>query len=152
MEAAQESFISSTYWTERVGPAASIATINKLKKYNVPDHIRKIGGTIGGNWERLADKHGLDLTILGPNSLITFVLNYKNAQEIKTLFNQEMLKRGYLANTTLYVSYSHKQKFLKEYFEIVDEVFGILKKAIDKDNVTDLLDGPVAHAGFKRLT
>jgi glutamate-1-semialdehyde 2,1-aminomutase len=152
MDAAQESFISSTYWTERVGPTAAIATINKLKKYNVPDHILKIGGLIGENWKKIADKHGLDINILGPNSLITFELNYKNAQELKTLFNQEMLRRGYLANTTVYVSYSHKQKYLKDYFESIDEVFGILKKAVDNNNATKLLHGPVAHVGFKRLT
>jgi len=152
MEAAQESFISSTYWTERVGPTAAIATINKLKKYHVPEHISKIGSIIGENWKKIAEKHELNINILGPNSLITFELKYKNAQELKTLFNQEMLKRGYLANTTVYVSYAHKEKYLKDYFNSVDEVFEILKKAVDNNNATSLLHGPAAHVGFKRLT
>ncbi|MBA7506960.1 hypothetical protein ES706_05675 [subsurface metagenome] len=63
-----------------------------------------------------------------------------------------MLKRGYLASTSVYVSYSHKESHVKEYLRKVDEVFGIIKKAIDENKVFDLLDGPVSHSGFQRLT
>ena len=49
MDMAQRSFISSTYWTERIGPAAALATINKLRKNDVPSHLIKIGNLIGGS-------------------------------------------------------------------------------------------------------
>ena len=84
--------------------------------------------------------------------MVTLVFNYENANEIKTLFTQEMLKRGYLASTSVYVSYSHTKNHVTEYLSAVDEVFGIIKKAIDENNVCDFLDGPVAHVGFERLT
>ncbi|MBU1895846.1 aminotransferase class III-fold pyridoxal phosphate-dependent enzyme [Patescibacteria group bacterium] len=152
MEAAQTTFISSTYWTERVGPVAALATIKKMEKENVPTHLDSVGSMIGKGWRSLAKKHDLDLDIIGPNVLITFAFKYKNSQEIKTLFIQEMLKRGYLASLTVYVSFAHKESHIKKYLNTVDEVFGIIKKAIDDNSVDKLLEGPVAHSGFDRLT
>lgn len=152
MNAAQSTFISSTYWTERIGPVAALATIKKMQKKNMPRHLDMIGRMIGELWKTYAAKHKLDITIIGPNPLITFSLNYKNAQEIKTLFVQEMLRRGFLAGLTVYVSYSHKVSHLKAYAKAIDEVFGILSKAITTNSVAKLLEGPVAHTGFARLT
>ena len=63
-----------------------------------------------------------------------------------------MLKRGYLATLTVYVSFSHTEDTVDKYLQSVDEVFALLKKAIDDDNIDDLLEGPVAHKGFRRLT
>ncbi|KKK92184.1 hypothetical protein LCGC14_2705450, partial [marine sediment metagenome] len=101
---------------------------------------------------KLAEKHSLDIDILPPNPLVTFTLKYENAQEIKTFFTQEMLKRGYLASLTVYVSYCHTEKNIDYYLNNVDEVFGIIKKAIDQDKILNSLEGPVAHSGFQRLT
>lgn len=152
MDVAQKSFISSTYWTERTGPVAAIATIQKLKAKRVPKHINRIGKLIGEGWKKLAKKHGLDITTEGPNALISFSFVYPNSQDIKTLFTQEMLKRGFLTFSTVYVSYAHKQHHIKAYMKQVDEVFGIVKKAIGQNTVSELLEGPVAHTGFRRLT
>lgn len=152
MDEAQNSFISSTAWTERTGPAAAIATIKKLKKNNVPKYISKIGKMIGKGWKELAIKHGLDVDIIGPNCLITLEFKYENSLAIKTLFTQEMLKRGYLATLTIYVCFSHKRGEVIKYFKVVDQVFKILKNAIVSNQVEKLLEGPIAHKGFRRLT
>jgi hypothetical protein len=63
-----------------------------------------------------------------------------------------MLKRGYLASKHVYVSYSHSEKHVADYLAKVDEVFGIIEKALKNNNVLELLEGPVAQEGFKRLT
>lgn len=152
MDVAQESFISSTYWTERVGLAAAIATIKKMKAIKLQAHLQKIGKLIERGWISLAKKHGLNITTEGPMSLVSFSFSYGNAQEIKTLFTQEMLKRGFLAGLSVYVSYAHKEAHVKKYLEAVDEVFAIIKNAVETDTVSSLLEGPVAHAGFARLT
>ena len=152
MDSAQISFISSTYWTERIGPAAAIATIKKMQDKNVPEHLINIGKIIGEGWRDLADEHGLNVDILPPKPLVTMSLNYDNSQVIKTLFTQEMLKRGYLASLSVYVSYSHTEEIVENYLRNVDEVFGIIKRAIEEEKVKDLLEGPVAHTGFQRLT
>ena len=152
MQAAQESFISSTYWTERIGPTAALATIRKMKKLDVARKINETGAKIEQIWKNLAEKHGLKIQTVGPNALITFFFEYDNKQEIKTLFTQEMLKRGFLASQTVYVSFAHNQSHLDLYREAVDHVFGLIKEAIDSYSVLDKLDGPVAHSGFARLT
>ena len=152
MDAAQTSFISSTYWTERIGPTAAIATINKMLKHNVPSHLERIGKLIEKGWVDLIKKYNLDFEILPPYPLITLQLNYENSQEIKTLITQEMLKRGILATVSIYVSYSHTEEHVRIYLKNLDEIFGIIKKAIDQNNIKNLLEGPVAHKGFQRLT
>ena len=42
MESAQSSFISSTFWTERIGPTAALATLKEMKKLKSWDIITKI--------------------------------------------------------------------------------------------------------------
>lgn len=154
MNSAQNTFISSTYWTDRIGPIASISTINKMLEHNIPSHLCKIGTVINDGWRKLAKEHGLKMDIMNAvPPLITFVFDYgENSQAIHTLFTQEMLERGFLASKSVYVSYSHKEEHVEKYLEIMDVVFDIIKKAIEKNNIYDLLKGPVAHNGFKRLT
>ncbi|MCK4781629.1 aminotransferase class III-fold pyridoxal phosphate-dependent enzyme [Candidatus Parcubacteria bacterium] len=153
MEFFQKSFISSTYWTERIGPVAAITTIKKIKKQNVPSHLNKIGNLINEGWRKLAEKHDLKINITGIPPLTTFIFDYKkNSQALHTLFTQEMLERGYLASKSVYVSYSHNERHIKEYLENVDKAFELIKNGIEKDNIHNLLKGPIAHTGFKRLT
>ena len=152
MDAAQSSFISSTYWTERIGPTAAIATINKMIKEDVPSYLDKIGKYITEGWRSLASKHNLDISILPPNALTTFSFNYENTQEIKTLFTQEMLKRGFLATSSVYVSNSHAKEIVEKYLNNVDDVFKLISYAIIENKVSNLLNGPIAHSGFQRLT
>lgn len=151
MDAAQESFISSSYWTGRIGPAASIATINKMLKYDVPTHLCRIGKSISKGWGELAESHGLEINIMGIPPLTTFAFNHKESQAMHTLFTQEMLDRGFLASRSVYVSYSHTEEHVLKYLENIDEVFKFIKKAIESGKIQRFLRGPVAHTGFKRL-
>lgn len=152
MDAAQESFISSSYWTEGVGPVASIVTINKMQKKNVPAHLCKIGNLISKGWKKLAGIHDLKINVVGIPPLTTFTFDHKESQALCTLFTQEMLSHGFLASKSVYVSYSHTKEHVAKYLENVDEIFGAIKKAVDNKKVHDLLKGPIAHEGFKRLT
>ncbi len=153
MQATQKTFISSTYWTEKIGPTAALATIRKMRKNNVPKHLKKIGALIGDGWKKLAKKNDLDIFVTGPESLITFSFNYgENSQILKTFFTQEMLRLGYLASGSVYVSYAHKESHVIEYLKAVDKTFSVIKKAINNKSIHKLLTGPVAHSGFRRLT
>ncbi|OGO58330.1 MAG: aminotransferase class III [Chloroflexi bacterium RBG_19FT_COMBO_47_15] len=151
MNMAQDSFISSTFWTERTGLAAAIATINKMLDREVPAHLCRIGKLIGEGWEGAAARHGLSIKVMGVPSLTTFAFDDRNSLQLHTLFTQEMLNRGFLASKSVYVSYSHSEDHVRRYLQSVDEVFELVKKAVESDNVSDLLTGPVAHEGFKRL-
>jgi len=153
MEAAQNTFISSTSWTERVGPVAALATIKKMISKKVPSYLEKIGKKIIKGLEKAAQKNGLKVIVTGMPASIHIDFDYgKDGLAVKTLFTQEMLKAGILASSGVYVSYAFKQEHVDRYLKNVDTVFAFLEKAIDDNKVYNLLNGPVAHAGFERLT
>jgi glutamate-1-semialdehyde aminotransferase len=152
MQAAQESFISSTYWTEKIGPVAALATIRKHKAENVPHHLAEVGEMMRNGWRQGAEKAGLSITVTGVPALTYFSFNYDNAQAIRTLFTQEMLERDYLATNAFYATYAHKPAHMKTFASEVAEVFATIADAIEKKEVEQRLKGPVAHAGFYRLS
>lgn len=153
MEAAQTTFISSTFWTERIGPAAAIACIKKMKRLNVQRHLMKIGSLVSFGWRKLAKKHGLKIEISGPPALVEFVFQYgEETMAVRTLFTQEMLDRGFLDTGLLYVTYAHKPSHVRKYLRAVDEAFAVVAKAIRDKKVHALLRGPVAHNRFKRIS
>ncbi len=152
MEAAQSSFISSTYWTDRIGPTAALATIKKMEKFNVNNHLVETGRKVKSIWSTLAKKHGLDINIGGMDPVAHFGFVYSDPLVLKTLFTQEMLKRGFLASTAFYASYAHKTEHIEAYTQAVDECFALINDAVISGNPKTLLNGPVCHSGFQRLT
>jgi glutamate-1-semialdehyde aminotransferase len=153
LDSAKNSFISSTYWTERIGPVASIATINKIRDRDVPTHLCKIGNLISDGWQTLAKEHSLEIAVVGIPPLTTFTFNHGvQDRALHTLFTQLMLDGGFLASKSVYVSLSHTEPLVNDYLENVDEAFGTIEKSLSKNNISELLRGPVAGAEFKRLT
>ncbi len=151
MNSAQETFISSTYWTERIGPTSALATIRKIKKLNVPEHLIKAGKKIQVGWDAMAKKNDLNIAVSGIEPLGHFNFNYSNALAIKTLFTQLMLEKGYLATNAFYASYAHTDSVIEGYLKAVDESFAVLSASIKNRTVESELKGPVSHSGFKRL-
>lgn len=151
METAQETFISSTFWTERVGFAAGLATINKMEITDNPKHLISAGKQITRGWESIADEHDLSLQTMGIPPLTTFQFDDDNSLKMQTLFNQEMLYRGYLASNHVYTCSHHTDQVIDEYLEAVADVFKIVACAQEQDKYNDLLHGPVISKGFKRL-
>ena len=152
MEVAQETFISSTYWTERIGPVAALATIRKLKERDVPSHLINIGKKIQNGWRESAEKNCLKISVSGIYPLGHFSFNYEDPLILKTLFTQLMLERGFLATDSFYASYAHREKNVEKYLEVVDEVFEFIARAIKENKVKKYLKGPICHSGFRRLT
>jgi len=152
MQAAQETFISSTYWTERIGPVAALATIKKLRDNNVSRHLIDTGKRIQDGWKTSAVKNNLSIEISGIYPLSHFTFEYKEPLVLKTLFTQLMLERGFLASTAFYSSYAHKDDHVVSYLRSVDESFSFISHAVKDGNPEKHLKGPVCHSGFRRLT
>ena len=153
MNSAQDTFMSSTMWTERVGFVAALKTIEILTRDRVWEHLIEIGDHIGRGWLSLATKYDLRISITDFKPLITMKLDYGVLnQALTTLFTQEMLKREYLAATSVYVSYAHTYDIANAYLEAVDESFLILANAINEETVFDLLQTKVRSDSFNRLT
>lgn len=151
MEAAQTTFISSTFWTERIGPTAALATLDVMARVKSWDTITNTGLDITARWKTLAEKHGLAITTNGLPALTGFGFNSPNALAYKTLITQEMLAKGYLAGTSVYVCTEHTPKVVNDFFEALDPVFALVKECEEGRDVMSLLKGPVCHGGFKRL-
>jgi len=152
MEAAQKTFISSTFWTERIGPAAALKTLEVMRKVQPWDYITEMGAYVTENWKRLANTHQLEMNTFGIPSLAGFAFQSDDALKYKTLITQEMLKRGYLASTLLYSSMAHTKEIIDTYLHELDDLFNTISKCESKElNIDELLEGPVCHGGFKRL-
>ncbi len=151
MQAAQQTFISSTFWTERVGPTAALKTLEIMGREKSWDKITKIGMDVSTQWQQLADKYGLNINILGLPALSSYTFNSPNMLAYKTLVTQEMLKKGYLATNSLYTCISHTKELVDMYFLELDSVFALIKECEDGRDIESLLEVPVCHSGFQRL-
>lgn len=152
MEAAQATFISSTFWTERIGPSAALKTLEVMERERSWERITRTGQRIGARWTELAAARGLPIQVSGLPALIGFTFPLPDMLKYKTLLTQEMLKAGYLASTNVYVCTDHTDAVVDRYFEALDPVFALIKSCVDGDrDIDSLLQGPVCHAGFRRL-
>ncbi len=151
MEAAQSTFISSTFWTERIGPSAALKTLEVMERVRSWEQITARGKDIAEGWQALARKHGLAIAVQGLPALTGFAFRGPNALAYKTLITQEMLARGFLAATNVYVCTEHSAEVVDRYFAALDPVFAQIRECEDGMDVMSLLKGPVCHDGFKRL-
>lgn len=153
MEAAQGTFISSTFYTERVGFAAALACIKLYEKYRVWEKQNEYGKLVQNGWKEKAEKYGLNITVGGIIPLGHFaILGKEDSLVYKTFFVQEMLKRRYIASNAFYTTYAHSQEIIEEYLENVDEVFKLISDIEGGGkSICSYLEGPVCHSGFGRL-
>ena len=152
MDGAHGSFISSTYWTEGVGPVAALATLRKLKDTNAPAHVERIGRLVMEAWECMGEKHGLPVKVPeGYPCLAHFSFEHAQGNELKTAYITLMLEKGFLAGPAIYPTLAHTDEIVGRYAEALDEVFGKLAVALENGTVANLLQGPPAHQGFRRL-
>ena len=152
MNAAQDSFISSTYWTERIGPTAAIATINKFVDNNVSEHLENLGKKVQDGWQKIAKDNNIKIEIGGIFPLSHFAFVYEKPLVLKTLFTQFMLEKGFLATTSFYLSFAHKEEHIRLYLDAANETFNEISNIIKRgENPEEYLKGPVCHSGFQRL-
>jgi len=152
MQAAQNTFISSTYWTERIGPAAALATIRKHRRDHVADHLIRMGNLIQAGWREAADRAGLAVDVGGIPPVSHLSIPCPDSQAVHTLFTQLMLEKGFLATKAFYATNAHRDEHVDAYLAAVGEVFHRIAEAVSAGNVRGLMKGPVAHTGFHRLT
>ena len=154
MDAAQSTFISSTNWTERIGPVAALATLEKHRRMRAFERLIDAGERVQAIWSEQAAAAGLDVDVgpidMPPLSSLDF--RYENSPAVRTLFCQCMLDRSYLDNGRFYATVEHSAAVLDEYAQQVRGAFDEVAAAVAAGTVEESLRGPVAHTGFARLT
>lgn len=151
MEAAQSTFISSTFWTERIGPTAALKTLDIMERERSWETITESGVTLRSGIQKLADKHGLSIESFGLSALTGYTFCGENSLVYKTLVTQEMLKKGYLAANSTYMSTAHTSEIVSGYLHELDPIFALIKECEDGRDVTELMQGDICHSGFSRL-
>ena len=152
MTAAQDTFISSTFWTERVALAAAIANIRYFEEHRVHEHLGEMGKRVQEGWGREARACGLPIHISGIYPLGHFGFECADPLACKTYFTQEMLAEGFLATTAFYASYAHTDAIVDQYIAACGRVFAQIAAVLQSGGeIAAHLQGPVCHAGFQRL-
>ncbi|HID21880.1 MAG TPA: aminotransferase class III-fold pyridoxal phosphate-dependent enzyme, partial [Planctomycetaceae bacterium] len=152
MDAAQRSFISSTYWTDGVGPAAALATIRKMQTADVPAHAARIGALFRNGLDELGRRYGVPVRVTGHPALLHIGFDHPEAAALGTLLTVRMLDRGFLCGSGFYPSLAHEAHHIRSFLEAAADVFGELADAIDCGDLHERLQTPVRHSGFARLT
>ena len=151
MQAAQTTFISSTFWTERIGPTAALAALEVMREEDAPQRVHEIGSNVQERWQQLAEANNMTITTGGLPALANFSIDGLDPLAVKTYVTQQMLDKGYLAGVNLYASLAHTSQILDDYFDAIAPVFAQLAQMNDDELKKQLPAGP-AQSGFRRLT
>lgn len=152
MQAAETSFISSTYWTEGVGPAAALATVRKMQRIDVPAHLANLGRLMTTAWQTLGNRHEVPVTVGGRPEMLLLGFDHPSAAALMTLFTTRMLDAGFLAAGSFNPMLAHEARHVQAFEIAAETVFPEIRKAIEQDDVLDRIGGKVKHSTFARLT
>jgi glutamate-1-semialdehyde 2,1-aminomutase len=151
MESAMDTFISSTFWTERIGFTAALATLKKMEKNKVQTSLVRFGEMINKGRKDLARKHGLEIEITGIAPLTYLAFKEEDPLELQTYYTQEILAQGYLLGAAVYSTYAYTDSIIAGFLAGTDTIFGAMRKLMDSGSIKSHLKGECRHSGFKRL-
>ena len=123
MEMSEDTFISSTFWSDRIGPVAALATLKEMQRTKSWNIISKKGLLIKKKLKEIAKKNNLEINFKGLAPLITFDIISKNKNIIYDYITARMLQEGFLAKNVIYVCTAHSDTILKKYFKAINKIF-----------------------------
>jgi len=150
MSAAQKTFISSTFWTERVGSVAALQTIKLMKEISSWKIITEIGKKVIKGWKDLSSRYNIDITITGSTGIPSFIFSSEKHIVFKTYLTKKMLSKGILASNIIYISVAHTPSILKLYFYELEKVFYDLSK-YDFNYIKNQVKHDLCTSDFKRI-
>jgi glutamate-1-semialdehyde 2,1-aminomutase len=107
---------------------------------------------VQSHWQDSAGRHGLPVQVGGFPCFANFRFEHPHADELRTLYTQMMLARGFLGAAGLYPTLAHTDAIVDLYGEAIDSVFKEIADVLASgDELSVHLRGPVAHSGFRRL-
>jgi len=123
MKLSNRSFISSTFWSERSGFVAGIATLNEMKRIKSWKIISAKGRKIKRLLSLEAKKWGLIIKFSGLDALIKFNILNPKIKYYQKIITSEMIKNNFLATNSIYVSVTHTEKLIKKYVKEMSKIF-----------------------------
>jgi len=158
MDGANDSFISSTFWTEALAPAAALAAIDKMERTKVWEHALYVGETVQNDWKKGAEDAGIAFECIGIPCLAHYNFKEDCGKDgnlaLKTLYTVLMLKEGFLTKDAFYPTLAHTEPILALHREASAKVFAEIGDLLRKGGIEEVkraIGGPVCYSGFKRL-
>ena len=154
MRGMEDIFFSGTFGGEAVALAATRAVLGMVKNGQVVERLAATGQAVLDGVGGLLEKHGVSdlLRISGHPawSLWTFQdMQHNSSWEIKTLFLQEMFKRGVLTMGGHNISCAHTMADVERLLQVYDEVFPLLLEGVAANSVSEFLDGETLEPLFR---
>ena len=146
LEKAENTFISSTFWGERIGFTAALSSIKEFKRLKVFNKIEKNGKLIKSAWLNLSKKYDIQIKVNGTNAIPSFEF-FKNHLERKTFLTQEMLKNKILASNIIYITIYHTKDNIKKYLSCLDKIF----KDISNNKIKNKLNSKICYTPINRI-
>ena len=148
-------FFFTTFGGEALSLAAAMAVIDEIEKKNVPAYLSEKGKALKDGYNKIASKLGMDYTkCIGYDcrTLITFDAKAGNPLEMKSLVQQEMIKRGVLWGGCHNMCFTHTDSDIEHTLKCYEEVLPILKKAVDEKNVKKYMKGESLEPVFRKTS
>jgi len=149
----KEVFFFTTFGGEALSLAAAKATIDFMRKNNVQEYLWNQGLKLKDGYNKIADKLDMSYTKCGGyncRTIVSFNPSAGSPLEMKSLVQQEMIKRGILWGGIHNMSYSHNDKDIEYTLKAYEDVLPILKKAVDEKNILKYLKGKVVEPVFRK--
>jgi glutamate-1-semialdehyde 2,1-aminomutase len=153
MQAADASFISSSYWTDGVGPAAALAVLEKMQRLRVHETVWKQGGQLQAALRALAARHPpCKLTVGGmpATPTMTFGLG-ADTPLAQSLYVRKMLERGFLVASYYYVMLTHDETNVRAMLNAADETMAEIALLIANGRLAEESGVARGERGFARL-
>ena len=151
MQAAQTTFISSTFWTERIGPTAALAALDVMQEEDAPARVHAIGEDMQRRWNTVAADAGLTLTMGELPALSTYTIDGRDPLLVKTYLTSRLLDEGFLGGPVFYASIAHTPELTDRYADALGPILREIAEVDDAELAARLPNGP-AQSGFARLT
>ena len=148
-------FISTTFGGDSIAMAASLATLSILSQPGYYDHILRIGTMIRDGIQERIDEYNLNdiLSVSGMPAHCGLAFEGHGSLsylDIQSVYSQTMIQNGILVFAIYFLNCHHTEKEAQAYLDATDKAFALIRKAVDNDNVDDILLGGKVDPVFKR--
>ncbi len=151
----EEVFFFTTFGGETLSMVATIETIKEMQEKDVHNHIAKIGKQLKDGYNAIAKELGMDKWTMCKGfdcrTIMTWDASAGNGLHLKSLMQQEMIKRGILWCGFHNVNFSHTQEDVDYTLETYRAVLPIMKAAIEAGTVEEQLRGKPVEAVFRKV-
>ena len=154
MEPAKAMFISSSYWSDNIGPVASLTTIRELKRRDSETHLAEMGQKVARAIDEAVLSAGLSGSCKGFPATPNLVLDLPDEAlqgKVQTLFIQEMARRGVHCYMGFGPTLAHTEEDVRITADAVEASLRVVKQGLENDSIDDLLVCDLHSEPFRRI-